>query len=198
MKKSRKKNKPRLVFFISGRGSNMKAILKKIQEGKLKADPVLVFSDNPQAKGLEIAKKYGIETKSFSPKDFTTREEYEVALRDMVIQAKADLVVCAGYMRILKQPILQAMRGRIVNIHPSLLPAFPGLKAQKQALDYGVKFSGCTVHFVDEGVDTGPIIDQRVVPVKKNDTVESLSKRILKQEHDLYWRSIRDVLKKLP
>lgn len=191
----KKKELPRIVFFISGRGSNMKAVLKQIRKKKLKAKPVLVFSDNPAARGLSIARNLGIPTRTFAPKDCSSRGEYEMMLKDMVLEARADLVVCAGYMRILKNPILQAMPGKILNIHPSLLPAFPGLNAQQQALDYGVLYTGCTVHRVDAGMDTGPIVAQRVVPVKSKDTVETLSRRILREEHDIYWRAIRKVLR---
>lgn len=189
-----KKEKAKIAFLISGRGSNMKAILKKIAEKKLNADPVLVFSDKPDAQGLEIAKSFGVKTASFTPKSMGSKEAYEEKIVELLKSAGAEWIVCAGYMRILNQTILTAYKNKIINVHPSLLPAFPGLKAQRQAVEYGVRYSGCTVHFVDDGVDTGPIIAQRVVAVEAGDTEESLSRKILKEEHDLYWRAIQIVV----
>ena len=192
-----KKEKPNIAFLISGRGSNMNAILEKIADNKLLVNVCLVFSDNEQAFGLELAKRKGYPTEALNPKLFTTRNHYEVALLGLLQKYNTQLVVCAGYMRLIKNPILNAFPQRVLNIHPSLLPSFPGLKAQKQALDYGVKYTGCTVHFVDEGMDTGTILEQRVVPILEDDTEESLSIRILKEEHDLYWRVIKQVLSRL-
>lgn len=186
--------RPRLVFLISGRGSNLGAILKQIKKKKLKANPVLVFSDKANALGLEKAAKLGIANTTFSPKDFTSFQEYEQNLVRVLQEVKAEYIVCAGYMRILKDTFLQHYEGRIFNIHPSLLPSFPGLKPQRQALQHGVKVTGCTVHFVDSGLDTGRIIAQSPVFIKAKDTEETLSKRILKAEHDLYWRAIQSVI----
>ena len=185
---------PNISFLISGRGSNMVAIIRRIKKRQLKAKVSLVFSDQPNTIGLQAAKKLNCETATFSANQFSSKNHFDTALVNILKEKKTDLVVCAGYMRILKKPMLNAFREKIVNIHPSLLPAFPGLKAQRQALQYGVKFTGCTVHFVDEGVDTGPIISQRVVAVKQNDTESSLAKRILKEEHDLYWQSLKKIL----
>lgn len=183
--------KPRIAFLISGRGSNMKAILSQIKKKKLKVDPILVFSDKKEAMGLDIAKDFDLKTYSLSPNEFASINEYEQSLVDLMEKNNIEWIVCAGYMRILHDTVIDAFKDRILNIHPSLLPAFPGLKAQKQAFDYGVKITGCTVHLVDKGVDTGPIIMQNSVRVDKQDTVDSLSKKILKAEHDTYWRAIQ-------
>ncbi len=172
----------------------MATIIQKIEKKKLKAQTNLVCSNQANAEGLLIAKNFGYETKFISPKKFTSREKFDDELAKILKLKKTDWVVCAGYMRILQAPMLNAFKNRIINIHPSLLPAFPGLKAQKQALEYGVKFTGCTVHFVDQGIDTGKIISQRVVPIKKGDTETILTKRILKEEHDLYWRTLKQIL----
>lgn len=189
------RKKPRLGFLISGAGSNMQAILNAIAAKKLKAEPAITFSDVATAKGLERAAKFKVPTVTFSPKDFEARSEYETKLADILTEAKVDYVICAGYMRVLKQPMLQRFPMRILNIHPALLPSFPGLKAQRQAIEAGVKVSGCTVHFVDPGIDTGPIIAQTPVEVQPNDTEETLSRKILKAEHETYWRAIAKVLK---
>ncbi|MDH5720706.1 MAG: phosphoribosylglycinamide formyltransferase [Spirochaetia bacterium] len=181
-----KKEIPRIAFLISGRGSNMGAILKNIKAKKLKAKPVMVFSDKADAQGLQKAKTFGVETKSFSPKEFLKFEEYEAELVKVLKDKQVEWVICAGYMRLVRKNILENYKNRIVNIHPALLPSFPGLKAQKQALDYGVRYSGCTVHLIDEGCDTGPIVLQKVVDILPDDTEETLSKRILKAEHETY------------
>ena len=186
-------SKPRVAFLISGRGSNMAAIIRKIRKKRLRAAVALVFSDRAGAPGLEIARKFGYETQSFFPRDFASPGDHDRELARLLQKKGTDWVVCAGYLRILQKPMLDAFKNRIVNIHPSLLPAFPGLRAQKQALDQGVKFTGCTVHLVDEGVDTGPIIAQRVVKIQKNETEASLSRKILKKEHDLYWRTLKKI-----
>jgi len=172
----------------------MRAILKKIAERKLKASCVLVLSDR-EASGLEVARSMRVATELFTKAKEESREDFDTRLAQRLKQEKPDLIVCAGYLRIISEPMLQAFSGRIVNIHPSLLPAFPGLRAQRQALEYGVKITGCTVHFVDKGVDTGKIIAQTSVSVLAGDTEESLSLRILKAEHDLYWRAIAAALK---
>jgi phosphoribosylglycinamide formyltransferase 1 len=186
----------RIVILISSKGSNMRAILGRIASGQLNAVCTLVLSDR-EAPGLAIARKMGIATEILARKSGEAREAFDERLAARLMREKPALVVCAGYLRILSKPMLRAFAGRIVNIHPSLLPAFPGLKAQKQALDYGVKITGCTVHVVDDGVDTGKILGQRAVLVSPGDTEESLSRRILRAEHQLYWQIIAEYLKKL-
>jgi phosphoribosylglycinamide formyltransferase-1 len=159
------------------------------------ADIAVVISDKTGAPGLELAKKRGIETLAIERRG-RNREEHEREIISALRERHVDLVCLAGYMRLLSPCFIEAFRGRILNIHPSLLPAFPGLDAQRQALEHGVKVSGCTVHFVDETLDGGPIIAQRAVPVIDGDTVESLSARILEQEHQLYAEAVARVLAK--
>ena len=159
------------------------------------ADIAVVISDKTGASGLELAKKRGIETLAIERRG-RNREEHEREIISALRERHVDLVCLAGYMRLLSPCFIEAFRGRILNIHPSLLPAFPGLDAQRQALEHGVKVSGCTVHFVDETLDGGPIIAQRAVPVIDGDTVESLSARILEQEHQLYVEAVTRVLAK--
>lgn len=181
----------RIVILISGRGTNMKRLIEACQHGEIPARVVCVFSDNPDARGLDIARSLGVETESLSPRSFPDREAFFRALLERVKEKEPDLICLAGFMRILPAFFVQAFRGRIMNIHPALLPSFPGLHAQQQALEYGVKITGCTVHFVDEGVDTGPIIVQRAVPVREDDTLDTLSARILEQEHQAYPEAVR-------
>jgi len=185
-----------LGILISGRGSNMEAILKAIKKQKIPITPSIVISNNPDAKGLEIARKLGVNTKVIPSKGFSgTRWEYDQliiqCLEEHKVTPKNGLVCLAGFMRIISPEFSAKYKNKILNIHPAILPAFPGLHAQKQALDYGVKYSGCTVHFVDSGVDTGPIILQEIVPVKDGDTEETLSKRILAKEHKAYAKAVR-------
>ncbi|MFZ5630768.1 MAG: phosphoribosylglycinamide formyltransferase [Spirochaetota bacterium] len=187
---------PRIVILISGRGSNMRALLEKIREGRLHAQCSLVLSDR-EAKGLEVARALGFRAELFTKKKEESRESFDRRLGERIKKENPTLIVCAGYLRILSEPMLAAFPQRIVNIHPSLLPAFPGLRSQKQALDYGVKVTGCTIHVVDAGVDTGKILAQGVVPVLAKDTEETLSRRILKAEHDLYWRTVQKYLEKI-
>lgn len=189
----RKENLPRIVILISGRGSNMRALLEKIRDGKLRAHCVLVLSDR-EAKGLEVAKSLGFRSELFAKKKDETREAFDRRLAQRLKQENPALIVCAGYLRIISEPLLAAFPQRIVNIHPSLLPAFPGLRSQKQALDYGVRVTGCTVHIVDAGIDTGKILAQAAVPVLAKDSEETLSRRILKAEHDLYWQAVQKYL----
>ncbi len=170
-------------------------ILKKIEERKLKAKIVLVFSNHKDARALEIARKFHYATSGFSVNDFKSLALYEEELLRLLKSKKAEWIVCAGYKRLIREPILSAFKERIINIHPSLLPSFIGLKAPRQAIQYGVKYAGCTVHFVDDGMDTGHIIAQRVVPVLPEDDEESLSIRILKQEHYIYWRALSALFK---
>ncbi|HWP78044.1 MAG: phosphoribosylglycinamide formyltransferase [Thermoproteota archaeon] len=185
-----------LGILISGRGSNMEAILKAVKRQRIPVNPAIVISNNPDAKGLKIAQKLGVKTQVIPSKNFTgTRWEYDQkiikALKEHGVTEKNGLVCLAGFMRIISPEFIRKYKNRILNIHPAILPSFPGLHAQKQALEYGVKFSGCTVHFVDDGVDTGPIILQAVVKVKDDDTEETLSKRILAKEHKTYPQAVR-------
>ena len=185
--------RPKIAILISGRGSNMQVILERVKDGSLPVEIVLVFSDNPEAEGLQIAKTAGVVTAAFSPSEFEKFSIYEEKVVNILKQAQAEWVICAGYMRIIKKTILSNYQGKILNIHPALLPSFRGLNAQKQALESGVKISGCTVHFVDEGVDSGPIIAQTAVDVFDEDTVADLTKRILKAEHETYWKAIKKI-----
>ncbi len=169
----------------------MDSILKSIKKKKIPINPVVVISNKPNAKGLEIAKKLGINTEVIESKGFKgSRAQYDKKLIAVLtkygVTPRNGLVCLAGFMRIISPQFVKKYKNRMINIHPALLPAFPGLNSQKQALEHGAKYSGCTVHFVDSGMDSGPIIIQAVVKVKENDTAESLSKRILKEEHRIY------------
>jgi phosphoribosylglycinamide formyltransferase-1 len=179
-----------LGILISGRGSNMLAIADAVGEGRIPGARVaVVVSDKPQAAGLRLAAERGIETVVVERRG-RTREEHEREIIAALSEREVDLVCLAGYMRMLSPCFVEEFRGRVLNIHPSLLPAFPGLDAQRQALAHGVRVSGCTVHFVDETLDGGPIILQRVVPVLDDDTEETLSARILVEEHRAYPEAI--------
>ena len=185
-----------LGILISGRGSNMEFILKSIIKNNIPINPAIVISNRIDAKGIEIAKKLGVKTEVIESKGFKgTREEYDKKIISILIKhgvtPKNGLVCLAGFMRIISPEFVKKYKNKILNIHPALLPSFPGLDAQKQALDYGAKFSGCTVHFVDSGVDTGPIIIQKIVKVLDDDTEESLAKRILAKEHQAYPEAVR-------
>lgn len=180
-----------IAVLASGRGTNLQAIIDAIKAGQIDGKIKIVISDNPKAYALKRAKAYGIDNVAFPYKKYKNKEEYEQQIFDCLISYNIDLVVLAGYMRILGSGIIKEYRNRIINIHPALLPSFPGLYAHRQAIEYGVKISGCTVHFVDEGMDTGPIILQKAVEVKQNDTEEDLSERILKYEHKLLPKAIR-------
>jgi len=179
-----------LGVLASGRGSNMQVILENIQSGNVKARIGIVISDHADAKVLEIAKSAGIPTACIERKGFETKQAFDSAIADELVAYGVELVVLAGFMRILGGQLISQFSGRIMNIHPSLLPAFPGLHAHEQVLEYGAKVSGCTIHFVDEGMDTGPIIMQQAVPVLADDTADSLAERIIKQEHALYSKAI--------
>lgn len=181
----------RLAVLASGRGSNFDAIYQAAQRGELDAEIVVLVSDNPAALALDKARNRGIDALAIKPADFASRELYERQITEHLRQKQVDLVVLAGYMRLVGPVFLDAFRHRLVNIHPALLPSFTGLNAQKQALEYGVRFSGCTVHIVDEGMDTGPIVLQAVVPVWPQDDEDSLSQRILKEEHQIYWQALQ-------
>lgn len=176
----------RIVVMASGRGTNFQAIIDAVETGQLHAAQVAgLVCDEPDAPALKRAAAHGVPAVVVARESHPSRASFERALAEAVGSFRPDLVVLAGFMRILGETFLGAFEGRVINIHPSLLPAFRGLDAQRQALEYGVRYSGCTVHFVDHGMDTGPIIGQRVVPVMPDDTVESLSARILEQEHGL-------------
>lgn len=186
--------KARLAILISGRGSNMVALADSIRAGLIpNAEVAVVLSDQAKASGLVKAAERGIETLVIE-RHGRQREEHDREIVAALHMRKIDLVCLAGYMRVLSSEFLNAYRNRILNIHPSLLPLFPGLNPQKQTLDAGVEKSGCTVHYVDETLDGGPIIAQREVPVLKDDTIESLSARILEQEHQLYPEAVKLVL----
>lgn len=186
----------RLGILLSGRGSNFIAIHEAIQRGDLNATICCVISNVADAPGLEKAREFGLNTECL-PSQGVKREDYDRQLVEKIEQYDPALICLAGFMRILSPVMIRAFPSRILNIHPALLPSFPGLHAQRQALQHGVKVSGCTVHFADEGVDTGPIILQRTVEVLEGDDEETLSARILEQEHQAYWRAIVSVLDKM-
>jgi phosphoribosylglycinamide formyltransferase 1 len=193
----RSATKARIAVLISGRGSNMIALIDAARSGAITgAETVVVISDQSNAAGLKRAADQSIETLVIERRG-RKRSEHDREIVAALQQRRIDLICLAGYMRVLSDEFLNSYRGRILNIHPSLLPSFPGLDAQKQALDLGAKFSGCTVHFVDETLDGGPIIDQRAVIVEPTDTVETLSARILEQEHELYPAAVNQVLSQL-
>ncbi len=183
----------RLAILLSGRGSNFDAIAENIAKGSLDASIGIVISNRPEARGLSLARERGIPALAISSKGLD-REVYDHTLIQTLRQQEVDLICLAGYTRVLSAGFVREYANRILNIHPSLLPAFPGLDAQRQALDYGVKLSGCTVHFVDEYLDAGPVLLQAAVPVFDDDTVATLSTRILVEEHRIYSEAIRLVL----
>ncbi len=185
------KEKLKLGVLVSGRGSNLQAIVDASEAGRIDAVVRVVISDNATAYALERARRHGIDTAFVDPKLYPSREEFDKAIIQILKKHDVDLVCLAGFMRLLTPVFVNEYRNRIMNIHPALLPSFPGLHAQRKALEHGVKFSGCTVHFVDEGTDTGPIIIQAVVPVLDDDTEETLSERILQYEHQIYPRAIQ-------
>jgi len=180
----------KLAVLVSGRGSNLQAIIDQIEQGKLKARIAIIITNKSQAQALERGQKHAVKTTFLDPKLYPEKAEYDRALATIIKEHDVDLVCLAGYMRILGKEFVQAFNGKIINIHPSLLPAFPGLDVQQKAIDRGVKFSGCTVHFVDEAVDAGPIILQAAVPVHEDDNEETLAQRILEQEHIIYPKAI--------
>lgn len=180
-----------LGVLVSGRGSNLQAILDAINAGRLTAKIGVVISDNPSANALRRVAGAGIPTAVVERGNYSSKQEFEAALIAQLDLHHVELVVLAGFMRILSPLFINRFPGRVMNIHPALLPAFPGLHAQEQAVRYGVKISGATVHFVDEGMDSGPIILQEAVAVEDGDTVDSLSERILHLEHKLYVRAVR-------
>ena len=176
----------RFAVFVSGRGSNLKAILRAYDSSLLPQKPALVLTDNQTAPALDYAREYGVSTCFVDPKIHKGRERYGLQIIEELKNRGIDTICLAGFMRIIHKEVINEFRWRIVNIHPSLLPAFPGLHAQRQALETGVKESGCTVHFVNEGVDSGPVIMQAKVKVKEGDTELTLASRILEQEHRIY------------
>ena len=180
-----------LGVLVSGSGSNLQSIIDNSEKGNLPARIRIILSNNPGAFALERARNHGIPCAVIDHGGFVSREDYDRKLVDTLRAHDVDLVVLAGFMRVLTPFFLRAFPLRVMNIHPALLPSFPGTHGQKKAFDYGVKFSGCTVHFADEGVDTGPIIIQAVVPVYDEDTEETLSRRILKEEHRIYPKAIK-------
>jgi phosphoribosylglycinamide formyltransferase-1 len=179
----------KLGILLSGRGSNFEAIARNVQAGKIPAEIAVVISNKAEAKGLVTAREMGLATR-FIPSKGKEREAFDREVVAVLKEFKVDLVCLAGFMRILSPYFIREFPQRILNIHPALLPAFPGEEAQRQALEYGVKFSGCTVHLVDEGVDSGPIVCQAVVPVLDDDTAETLAARILQEEHRIYSEAV--------
>ena len=191
----------KLAILISGRGSNMRAILRAIKKQNIPIVPTVVISNKPSARGLRIARGLDVKTEIVESKKFQgTRWEYDQKIIGVLnkygVMPKNSLICLAGFMRILSPEFIKKFKNRILNIHPSILPAFPGLDAQRQAIESGVSHSGCTVHFVDEGVDTGPIIVQETVKIKNNDTEETLSKRILTKEHKAYVKAVKLIAEK--
>jgi phosphoribosylglycinamide formyltransferase 1 len=190
------KNMLNLAILISGRGSNMENILRSIKKNKIPVNPAVVISNKPDAKGLGIAQKLGIKTEVIESNGLKGGNwEYDSKLVSVLekhgVTPQNGMICLAGFMRIMSPEFIKHYKGRILNIHPAILPSFPGLHSQKQAIEHGVKYAGCTVHFVDEGVDTGPIILQAVVKVKDDDTEETLTKKILKQEHKIYPKAVK-------
>ena len=181
----------RIAVLASGRGSNFQALINAARSGYFPAVISRLITDNPEAHAIRRGKDAGIPVSVLDFGSFSERGEYEKALKREMEACDPDLFVLAGYMRILPSAIVKAFPGRIMNIHPALLPSFPGLHAQRQALEYGVKLSGCTVHFVDEGTDTGPIIIQRCIPVEEEDDEEALAARILVEEHRILTEAVR-------
>jgi phosphoribosylglycinamide formyltransferase-1 len=180
----------RLGCLASGGGSNLQAIIDRCRDGSLPAEISVVISNKPDSGALQRARRAGIPALCIDHRNYPSREDFDRAVVAALLEAGVELIVLAGFMRLISDVFLDAFPGRIMNIHPALLPAFPGLHVQRKALEYGARVTGCTVHFVDGGVDTGPIVIQAVVPILDDDTEESLSARILEQEHRIYPRAI--------
>jgi phosphoribosylglycinamide formyltransferase-1 len=180
-----------IAVLISGRGTNLQSIINAVEEKRLDAKIEIVLSNKADAFGLERAKKHGVSTVVLDHKSYSSREAYDQAVVELLQKRGVELVVLAGFMRLLSPAFIKAYSNRIMNIHPALLPSFPGLQVQKKAVEHGVRFAGCTVHFVNEECDEGPIIIQAVVPVFADDTEETLGARILKQEHRIYPQAIQ-------
>jgi phosphoribosylglycinamide formyltransferase 1 len=186
--------KKRIGVLLSGRGSNFEALAESVAAGRIpNAEIAIALSNREDARGIEKARAFGIEARVISSKGLE-REAYDKLVIAVLQEKRVDLVCLAGYMRLLSPQFVAAFRNRILNIHPSLLPSFPGLEAQRQALEHGAKFSGCTVHFVDENLDAGPIVLQACVPIQDSDTPETLAERILREEHRIYTEAVRIVL----
>jgi phosphoribosylglycinamide formyltransferase-1 len=186
--------KKRIGVLLSGRGSNFEALAGSVAAGRIpNAEIAIALSNREDARGIEKARAFGIEARIISSRGLE-REAYDKLVIAALQEKRVDLVCLAGYMRLLSPQFVAAFRNRILNIHPSLLPAFPGLEAPRQALEHGAKFSGCTVHFVDENLDAGPIVLQACVPIEDNDTPETLAERILREEHRIYTEAVRIVL----
>lgn len=183
--------KLKIGVLVSGSGSNLQSIIDKIEQGALSAQIAVVVCNNPQAFAIERCKKHNVPLTLISHNDYPDRMAFDMKLAEILKGHGVELVVMAGFMRVLSPEFLSEFPMKVINIHPALLPSFPGLHGQKQAFDYGVKFSGCTVHFADSGVDTGPIIIQAIVPVFDDDTEESMSSRILREEHRIYPQAIQ-------
>jgi phosphoribosylglycinamide formyltransferase 1 len=181
----------RVAVFLSGRGSNFLAIREAVDRGTIDAEIALVLSNKADAPGLLKARETGLDAVFLDPKAFATREDYDRAVLAEVERRRIDLVCLAGYMKVLTPDLCEALKHRVINIHPALLPSFPGLHVQQKAIDWGVRFSGCTVHFVAAEVDMGPIILQAVVPVLQDDTEDTLAARILVEEHKVYPEAVR-------
>lgn len=178
-------NRYRIAVFASGRGSNFQAIVDAIKQGSIQAELALLVCDRPGAPVVAKAEQAGVPVFAFCPKDYRSRADYEAILVQELKQQEIDLVVLAGYMRLLTHTLIDSFYGRVINIHPSLLPAFPGMNGIRDALEYGVKWTGVTVHYVDGGMDTGPIIAQKAIEIRENDTEETLAERIHQVEHKL-------------
>jgi len=185
------KKRGKIAVFLSGRGSNFLALHDAVQKGQINADIVLVFSNKKEARGLQIAQERNLHTLFLDPKSYPSREEYEQDIINELKERYVDLICLAGYMKILSSSFCLEFPHRIMNIHPALLPSFPGLHVQKKAIEWGVRYSGATVHFVTAEVDMGPIITQAVVPVHQDDNEETLSERILKEEHKIYPEAVK-------
>lgn len=185
------KDKVKIGVLVSGSGTNLQSIIDSVDKGLLDADIRVIISNNPDAYALKRAKRHNIPAVIIEHGHFKEREKFDREMINILRSYSVELVVMAGFMRILSPVFLEAFPMRVMNIHPALLPSFPGLHAQQKAFEYGVKFSGCTVHFVDDGVDTGPVIIQAVVPVYDDDTEETLTARILKEEHRIYPQAIQ-------
>ena len=186
--------RPRLGVLISGRGSNLQALIQAIDKGRLPADIGVVISNRGDAGGLDLARAAGIETLFLDHRQFATRDDYDARVAQELLARSVSLVCLAGYMRLVSGRLLDAFPNAVLNIHPSLLPAFPGMNAQQQALEHGVKVTGATVHFVTPELDGGPIVIQACVPVQDGDTIETLAERILAEEHRIYPEAVRTVL----
>ena len=185
------KKRGKIAVFLSGRGSNFLALSDAVQSSKINADIALVFSNKKAAPGLLHARDMELETLYLRPKNFGSREAYDERVAEEIKKREIDLICLAGYMKILTPGLCRKFKNKIINIHPALLPSFPGLHVQQKAIDWGVRFSGATVHFVEAEVDMGPIIIQATVPVEQDDTEETLSARILKEEHKIYPEAVR-------